>query len=185
MTDEQKTSREPHVQFVSFLLGLAAREDRGALAALRRGLGKEREPPAEMLRLVFRHLPPERPWEHHWYYTVAALFGLYPHSGGRGNLGDTFRRLGDHESAQKRFIALLDAHPDDLPYRLRQAIALAKSHDAPVNWFQLLEDLLHWRTEDRRVQQKWAQAYWAPQKASTENEARDVSPAAADAEKGA
>lgn len=185
MTDGQKTRQEPHARFVSFLLGLAAREDRGALAALRRGLGKESAPPAEMLRLVVPYLPADRPWECLWYYTVAALFGLYPHSGGRGNLGDTFRRLGDHESAQKRFISLLDAHPDDLPYRLRQAVALAKSHDAPVNWFQLLEDLLHWRTGSRYVQQRWARAYWAPQKPSNENEAREASPAATDSEKGA
>jgi len=185
MTDDEDTRQEPHARFVSFLLGLAAREDRGALAALRRGLGKEAAPPAEMLRLVVPYLPPDRPWEHRWYYTVGTLFGLYPHSGGRGNLGDTFRHLGDHESAQKRFVALLDAHPDDVPYRLRQAVALAKSNDVPVNWFQLLEDLLHWRTDSRYVQQRWARAYWAPQKASSENKTRDASPAAPDSEKGA
>lgn len=183
MTDEQEIPQEPHARFVSFLLGLAGREDRGALAALRRGLGKEAAPPAEMLRLVVPHLPADRPWEHRWYYTIGALFGLYPHSGGQGNLGNTFRRLGNHESAQKRFVALLDAHPDDLPYHLRQAVALAKSNDVKVNWYRLLEDLLHWRTESRYVQQHWARAYWAPRK--PENEARDASPAATDSEKGA
>lgn len=161
MTGNRETQQDAHVRFVSFLLGLARTENRGALAALRRGLGRERTPPAEMLRLVVPYLPQNRPWEHRWYFLVASLFGLHPETGGKGDLGDTFRSLGAHESAQKRFVALLDAHPDDLPYRLRQAVALAKSKEAPVNWFQLLEDLFRWQTESRYVQQRWARSYWA------------------------
>jgi CRISPR system Cascade subunit CasB len=180
MTTLPQTERSPEERFVSFLHALAAREDRGALAALRRGLG--RPPPAEMLRLVERYVPEDRPWARDWYYLTAALFGLHPESGGRGNLGETFRQLGDNESAQKRFVALLDSHADDLPHRLRQAVGLARSKNAAIDWLQLLTDLLRWDSENRTVQTRWARAYW---KQAPSEEAGEPAPSdAVNAKKG-
>ena len=182
MTSTPQKERTPQEQFVAFLRGLAERQDRGALAQLRRSLG--RPPDAEMLRLVVPYLPQDRRWEHRWYFVTASLFGLYPDPGGKGNLGDTFRQLGDHESAQKRFIALLDSHSEDLPHRLRQAVSLAKSSGAPIDWYRLLEDLLHWDTENRVVQQRWARAYWGHRE-PPQGVQGQVEAAAADSEKGA
>jgi len=157
--EEVKTSGER--RFISFLEGLERRQDRGALATLRRSVGKE-TPDAGTLRLIAPFLPPGegRQWRHRCYELVAELFALHPALGGAGNLGDTFKRLGDHESAQKRFVALLDSDADDLPHRLRQAVSLARSKEVPLNWLRLLKDLLHWDSEDRYVQYRWARAYW-------------------------
>jgi CRISPR system Cascade subunit CasB len=148
----------PELRFVQFLRGLEASRDRGALAVLRRVLGRD-APSAEALRRIVPHLPPEER-KHRWYFLVAGLFASHPATGGAGNMGDAFRHLGEHDSAQKRFAALLDSDARDLPHRLRQAVSLAKAKPVPIDWLRLLNDLLHWEHEARYVQQRWAQAYW-------------------------
>jgi CRISPR system Cascade subunit CasB len=156
---------------VGYLKGLARREDRGALAALRRGLG---EPPgscADMHPHVVRFLKPNRwTWYEQCRYIVAALFGLYPEPGGRGNMGDTLKAVAhadrSQDSTERRFVALLKCHRDDLFDQLRQAVGLAKSKDARVDWGRLLRDIQHWNSEERWVQRNWARSFWgtAPDK---------------------
>src|SRR5438270_8889911 len=63
-------------QFINALEGLIKKDDRAALAALRRGLGKQPGAAMEMHRYVVPHLYgvyDEKP-----YFIVAALIGLYP-----------------------------------------------------------------------------------------------------------
>ena len=55
---------------------------------------------------------------------------------------------------------LLDAPLDDLPFRLRQVVALAASADIGINWRSLLGDLLWWDHPARRVQRRWARSYF-------------------------
>jgi len=66
------------------------------------------------------------------------------------------------ESIERRFVALLRAHRDDLPVHLRHAVSLLASspEPVPVNWAQLLEDLSHWDHPDRFVQRHWADEFW-------------------------
>ncbi len=67
------------VPFIARLQALAARDDRGALAALRRGLGKPPGAAAEMHPYVAPFLPDEAwTWRNQSLYVVAALFGLHP-----------------------------------------------------------------------------------------------------------
>ena len=146
-------------RFVGHLEALAKREDRGALANLRRGLGKPPGSSAGMMPLLVPYLP-EDVREHWAYFLVGSLFALHPESARGGNMGTTFRGLGDHESAQKRFVALLDSHVDDLGERLRHTIALARSKEVAVNYRQLLDDVLRWNHPDRTVQLAWARQYW-------------------------
>ena len=162
MAEDEVNKTSAEWRFIAFLRGLEQRQDRGALAKLRRDVGKG-TPGAETLRLIAPFLPPGegRQWRHRCYELVAGLFALHPAPGGTGNMGDTFKRLGDHESAQKRFVALLDSDADDLPHRLRQAVSLVKSKDVPINWLQLFKDLQRWDSEDRYVQYRWARAYWS------------------------
>jgi len=159
----------PESRFIGFLRALEEHEDRGALAALRQGLGRTVPEPAA-LRVLVPHLPPER-WKHRWYFLVGSLFALHPERGGRGNLGEVFRRIanadttkGPAESVEKRFVALLASDADDLPHRLRQAVSLARSKDVPIDWFRLLTDLFHWEDPDRKmkIQLAWSSSFWAP-----------------------
>jgi CRISPR system Cascade subunit CasB len=155
---EQRTN--PFVEYLESL-----REDRGALAALRRGLGRGPGTVASMYPYVVRWLPDDAPrWRESAYYSIAALFAYHPDSGKGKNMGAHFARArdphGDNTAIERRFTALLAAHVDDLDSYLRQAVSFLKSKEVPVNWHQLLSDVLNWGHPDRYVQQQWARAFW-------------------------
>jgi CRISPR system Cascade subunit CasB len=158
--DEEKEQRN---KFVGYLLRLAREgsENRGALADLRSGLGKK---PGEMAR-VHRHVVPylpDRPFDDRWYYVLATLFGSFPKQRRGFSLGRAFRALRERsESMEARFVALLNAHPDDLDDHLRHAISLLKSDEQPLDWYRLLEDLLQWEHPEGHVQLRWARDFYA------------------------
>jgi CRISPR system Cascade subunit CasB len=65
------------------------------------------------------------------------------------------------KSIEQRFITLLDADEEQLPYRLRQMTQLLKAEEGiRVYWTELLRDLLYWNNEHKSVQQKWAKAFY-------------------------
>ena len=66
----------------------------------------------------------------------------------------------DNTAIERRFVALLAAHPDDLDFYLRQAVSFLRSKEVPVNWQQLLSDVLAWSHPERYVQKAWARAFW-------------------------
>lgn len=154
----------PEHPFVSYLCELARRDDRGALASLRRGVGKEPGVAAEMHPYVAPWLPRDAALpKQDVYYQVAALFALHPqHADSMRSLGATFRQFaGDSGSIEKRFVALLNAHREDLPAHLRHAVSLAKSKDAAINYDLLMKHLTHWDSETRWVQREMAADFWA------------------------
>lgn len=170
--------QEPH-PFIRYLQNLAEGQNRGALASLRRGLGQPPGAAAEMYRYVEPFLGVDARYKEDAYYLVAALFALHPESADFGDMGSHMaaaRSEGGGDALERRFTALLAAHPDDLPDYLRQAVSFLKSKDVPINWNQLLRDLQGWGREDRYVQKKWARSFWSravkeerpPQKAGGE-----------------
>lgn len=141
------------------------REDRAMLAALRRGLGQPPGTVPDAYRYVVPWLADDTPpWREAAYYLIAALFAYHPAPGGVGNMGNHFARTRtpgwDDTAIERRFTALLAAHPDDLDLYLRQAISFLRSKEVPVNWHQLLTDVLDWGHPDRYVQRRWARAFW-------------------------
>jgi CRISPR system Cascade subunit CasB len=137
---------------------------RAALAQLRRAAGKQPGAAVEALPHVVPYLPEKATaWQRDAFFLVGALFASHPtpHES-RENLGESLRRIGRHESAEKRFVALLNCPTERLDYQLRQAIRQAQSSEVPVNYRWLLFDLLDWDNPERSVQLKWAQAYWRP-----------------------
>jgi CRISPR system Cascade subunit CasB len=167
--------------FVEYLETLRTRDDRGALAALRRGLGEAPGTVPAMYPYVVRHLPAGvKPWEEDTYYTVAALFAYHAQEGGTGNIGSSFAQVrreagrknpnADHTALERRFTALLAAHPDDLPFYLRQAVSFLKANSVPINWHQLFYDMRAWGHPNRYVQKQWAQGFWGRQKREKEEE---------------
>jgi CRISPR system Cascade subunit CasB len=156
---------EPH-PFIRYLQKLADGQDRGALASLRRGLGQPPGTVADMYRYVEPYLGADARYKESSFYLVAALFALHPKSTDKGNMGDHMaatRTDSGADALERRFTALLAAHPDDLPEYLRQAVSFLKSKEVPVNWNQLLWDLQSWdRRDDPKysVQKKWARSFW-------------------------
>lgn len=177
MTEAQDTD----AQFIGWLTGLVPRADdtggdRGTLAALRRGLGREPGSAPEMFPYVAGWVGERRGWREQCLYLVAALFAAHPRpwpasedGGGSAeerNLGASFARARTRakspEALARRFTALLASDRRELPNRLRQAVSLLRAHDAPVDWYRLLRDLEQWGRDDRRVERAWARSFWRP-----------------------
>ena len=159
---------EPN-EFIRYLEQLRDREDRGALASLRRGLGQAPGAVPEVSRIVQRGLTADtKDYLETACYIVAPLFALHPKEGGEGNMGDHFRTLcgsiqpGEAlpSNVERRFMSLLTSDTEELPDSLRQAVSLLKSKDVPINWRQLLRDVLAWTHEDGYVQKQWGRAFW-------------------------
>lgn len=165
-----ETKQSLEEEFVESLADLYRRNDRAALAALRRGLGKAPGEAMEAYRYVARFAARcKYPSQEESLYHVATLFGLYPSDSRSGNdsmttnLGASLRELKgklDSGGVERRFVALLNSHRDELADHLRQIISLLKSKDVTINWLRLLVDINRWDNDDRRVQREWAKAYW-------------------------
>ena len=110
--------------FIEHLHALGARKDRRALAELRRGLGHPPGTVAEAYRHVIPWLPNDcKPWEEQAYYLVATLFAMNPQANGKESIGGALRLVKQEtksESIEARFVALLNAHPDDVAEHLRR-----------------------------------------------------------------
>lgn len=160
---------ERQQKFVAYLEELARRDDRGPISALRRGLRRDPGDAAEMYPYVVPWLPSRpAPWEEMPYYLVASLYAWHPMSwhpaeGERSDLGASLRALasqGEGSGVERRFVALLNSHPDDLPNHLRRIVGLLKSKQVAVDWAQLLSDLMRWGSDSREVQKRWAASFW-------------------------
>ncbi|NQT19769.1 MAG: type I-E CRISPR-associated protein Cse2/CasB [Planctomycetes bacterium] len=183
--NEKDKARAP---FVAYLESLLEREDRAALAALRRGLGKPPGTAAEMHPYVVPWLGEHTaPWQDAPLYITAALFAQW-HQGTTAaadnvpqNLGCSLRECARIDpdrlkSVERRLVALLNCHPDDLHIHLRHAVGLLKSKNVPLNWSQLLYDIKGWGWESRSVQRNWAKGFWATLKDNQHTDAaEDVS----------
>lgn len=82
----------------------------------------------------------------------------------RKSLGESLRRLREQpgnagaDSLDKRLVALLDTNREDVAVPLRGFIQRLASKEVPVDFRQLLRDLLHWNGDHTRRQ--WARDYW-------------------------
>jgi CRISPR system Cascade subunit CasB len=153
-----------HNKFVDFLYAMNDCEERGVLASLRRGLGKQPGTEPQMYRYVIPFIPSNpTKWEEEVYYIVGSLYAMHPMKQIGINMGEVFRKvhaLTQSESVEKRFVALLNSHRDEVPIHLRHSISLAKSHDIGLDWKLLFNDLLAWHRENRITQRTWARSYW-------------------------
>ena len=157
-------------RFVTGLTELVAREDRAALAALRRALGTTPDHRPRR-RVVYRLLPANVPqWRERDCWLVAGLFALHPQRRSPrrreippepGGLAAAARGESvSPEGVERRLIALLNAEREDLDDHLRHAVAQLRAHDIGVDYVQLLRDLRGWGAEERWVQRRWARAFW-------------------------
>ena len=159
-------SPEPLIEYVQ---GIAERNDRATLAALRSGLRADRQ--WDALRIVMPFVHTGREADEDLAVLVAALFALHPRSG-----ATPFARMlrvidAKREGAgiEDRFMALLAADRADLPHHLRHLVALLAGENEPIDWHALYRDLRFWG--GGRTQRRWARQFWgatAPSEADTD-----------------
>ncbi len=152
-------------RFIAYLKSLAENQQRGDLAALRRGLSQPPGSDFNMYRYVARFVSEKMrgTLRETVYYLTAALFAYHPLDIGKGNFGDHMRAAvseANLEATERRFTVLLNSHPEDLPAYLRQAVSYLKSKEVPVNWERLFNDLCRWDHPQRFVQRQWANSFW-------------------------
>lgn len=151
----------------------------GARADLRRSLLAER--PSHYLpafRYVEAFAPTRGVWQRDCYYLVAALFGAFEDEESQAPRIELPLVVRRYQAAakeetegmsglEKRFLVLLDSDHDQLPYRLRQILAMVTSGSKRVrdriNWPGLLRDLKRWNDHSRHVQQRWARNFYSPE----------------------
>ncbi len=161
-TDE----REPNPTIEKFIERLAKLEP-GGKARLKRCAGQSLREAHNCLGLFYRLLPYGiATWQEETYFLVATLYPLAD-AAKEGDFGVALQRarqVSNRKGMDRRVEILLDADANQLPFRLRQAIRYLKANEVHVNWYSLLEDLLDWSKSGRRVQQRWARAYFADAK---------------------
>ncbi|MBI2372793.1 MAG: type I-E CRISPR-associated protein Cse2/CasB [Deltaproteobacteria bacterium] len=163
MTDTENAPRRAD-RFVAHLRALAEREDRGALAALRKSLQAADGMATDAYPYVVPFLDVEPSRRDRAFFLIGALFATHPDPGGV-SLGLAFRRLSpddpNNESVRRRFVALLDADPDDVGEHLHQATSLCRARGIAIDWARTLEDLLAFSHPDRFAQRRLAREFWA------------------------
>lgn len=186
----------PSDRYAPLVLNLA-RLDRGQLARLRRSLGDDLPgqsvPWLEgvFLRSGLGQLSAPR-WR-----ALAVVAGLYalierpdndadddappPTPEHRDSFGRTFGGLylsqEQRPSTEKRFLALLDADMDGLPYALRQAVTLLKAATLSPDWVQLMADVSAWDhdTFGDHVRRRWALDFYRAAERVSDSGAADDS----------
>jgi CRISPR type I-E-associated protein CasB/Cse2 len=162
MNDSKLTPKDRAAGFVGALR--RARNDRGKLAALRRGLTDNPRMHVDAWPVV-ASLGGDiaQPV----FITVAALFASHPKESNARNFGETCRRIALGEgkdmpdSFESRFRRLL-ASGDvvDVSGQLRSWIRLAAGKSVGVNYERLFADLWNWPWYADEIRVKWATSFW-------------------------
>lgn len=140
-------------------------QDNKARAVLRRSLAFEPGQHIPAYPIVEPFLKGEADgWRRQMHYLVAALWASHWREGHSGDAVTLARACATHQlksgstSTERRFINVLDADEEQLPHRLRQMIALLGEQH--VDFQALLNDLLYWKRDDKRVQNAWARDFY-------------------------
>ncbi len=164
------------IPLVTRLIELARKEDRGALAALRTGLGKPPGAAPRMLPIVAPFLKfSDKGPETQAAFVTASLFAKHPDHAQLGSLGASLWKSTKREGVnpdgkhgesgvEARFAAALDADPEDLPRHLEGLVSLCESAGVPIDWHRFYIDLrgLFGHNEDYQIsiRTRWARDFW-------------------------
>jgi CRISPR type I-E-associated protein CasB/Cse2 len=163
------------IPLVSRLIELARKQDRGALAALRTGLGKPAGAAGRMFPIVAPYLTSDEGPATRAAFITAALFAKHPEHALIGSLGASLWKAtkrerinpdGKHGEAgvEARFVAALDSDAEDLPRHLEGLVSLCESSGVPIDWHQFYRDLRGLLDQNEgyqiRIRTRWARDFW-------------------------
>ena len=145
------------------------KEDRGAMANLRKGLSEATEDRAWPWIARWCNLQDDR--SRAIYTAVSAAFAIHSEVVAEGNLGSTLRRIaagggrgGDGLSSfDARFRRLLACDTtEEVCLRVGEVVRAAKQKGVPLNYVQLFQDLWWWNGGKPKV--AWAAQFWGANK---------------------
>lgn len=162
MSETKRTPKDRAADFVGTLR--RARNDRGKLAALRRGLTDNPRLNVDAWPVI-ANLGGDIGQAA--YVAIAALYASHPEESTARSFGETCRRIaqGDGkeiaESFKRRFRRLLACDSvDDVISQLRSWVRLAASKGIGVNYESLFADLWNWPWYADDIRVKWAKSFW-------------------------
>jgi CRISPR system Cascade subunit CasB len=158
--------------FIDWLEGLNEKDTR-VRAVLRRSLAFD---PGQYVA-AYPYVEPfvkneDKSWRREMHYLVAGVWAAHwrdGQSGQRMSVGKAcaaYQLASGSASTERRFIALLDSEPEQLPHRLRQMIALLK--EQRIDFDALLTGLLYWNEDQKRTQNAWARDFYRNMNQETE-----------------
>lgn len=154
---------------LNFLRG--RRDDRGAMASLRCALVEGKRHRAWPLLARFQGVGSD--FRALAVQLVAGLYASHPDECDNGDLGSTCRAFlsvderlvigskGEPGPVSRRMQHLLAAEGEEVFPRVLRLVLRAKAEGVPVNYGQLLEDLMQWRYDPDAVRVRWARGFWA------------------------
>jgi CRISPR type I-E-associated protein CasB/Cse2 len=153
--------------------------DKGEKAILKRSAGlRISEAKISSLPVFYKALPySQNVWQEELWFLVATVKQLNNIEWKKEkemNFGDVLLRIRKTDSFDSRVRNLLECGYKDgdksLGYKLRQVVKMAKDEGAAIDYVALLEDLLDWDNETKRIQKKWGKAYFMKNKENNEEE---------------
>ena len=155
LTEEQKKRVS---DLVNYLVSLAKRDDRAALAELRR-LRQPGGPRFTALRHIIGFLPEDEVGMDS-FILVAGLFATHPEQAGGRTLGAAVKSIEDRSgSMDRRFHSLLDADRAVMQMLLPRIISILKAKGIGVDYRNLLETVLDWDDPERPRRLRWARDF--------------------------
>lgn len=157
-------------QFVERLQALNA----GDRARLKRNAGNTLATARKVHDLYWRLRPYDLPvYLDETYFLVATLFPFVENRSNNVGFGRALRHIvteTNRNGLDRRFVALLDADEQQLPYRLRQLVMRFKGPERTIDWGLLLYDLTRWHHPERYIHLRWARDYFTNEKTNPETE---------------
>ena len=159
----KRNNRMKHISdFTAHLRGLVRADNKEALAALRRAARSKRY--ANMAIPYVAYVLPQWKKDVDTYLCVASLYAEHPLSTTEDtNFGDQVRALRQHRSPDaidRRFKVLINARNHQEKH-IRAFVQMLETEQIPIQWEQLLYDMLYWNHPDQFVQYEWSMHYWA------------------------
>lgn len=153
--------------FIKYLFLLYHQSDYKTLSKFRKM--REQRPhyfSVHVERILSNHLQGLPDAERYARLLVAMGFAFYPHTKAFGNMGNTYRVVKRHyrsgTSIERRFENLIDADEKLALFdRMLAWIMLCKTRKAPINWFQLIDDLNRWGEQGKPIQRAWSTSAFA------------------------
>ncbi len=175
--------KERERQIAEFIANLA-KLDEGDRARLKRNAGKSLADSRDVRLLFYSRIAPRgmAAWQEERYFLLATLYPMDKaqrrrerHSSDQnteeslpaasfGSFGKSFRMARtdlNKAGLDRRFARLLDADFEDLRFQLRQAVTRLTNDGLPIDWPQLIRDILRWDQPERYIQRNWARDYVA------------------------